>query len=233
MALRYVTPCARGEQRWQSSFAGKGANWDTMRWRLLGSFANCSRLKVPSTLFEDSAPFASLDCLKARAAPTHPRAQPRHLGSLRRPQQPASGRSKAEDFPAFKHQELAKNGSLDLLRILLECGCPINAADYDKRTCLHLAASTGNLPICQLLIAQHVSVNAADRWGGTPLADAVRQGHDEVARLLQKNGAELHVNVRDASAQLCELAAAGKSEKLERLIAFNADPNTTLSLIHI
>ena len=41
-----------------------------------------SRLKMPSTLFEDSAPFASLDCLKARAAPMHPRAPPEQLGSL-------------------------------------------------------------------------------------------------------------------------------------------------------
>jgi hypothetical protein len=39
-----------------------------------------SWLKMASTLFEDSAPSASLDCLKARAASTHPRAQPEPLG---------------------------------------------------------------------------------------------------------------------------------------------------------
>ena len=54
---------------------------------------------MASTLFEDSAPSASLDCLKAQAAPTHPRAQPEPLGSLRWPQELASGRPKVEDFP--------------------------------------------------------------------------------------------------------------------------------------
>ena len=58
-----------------------------------------SWLKGPSTLFDDSAPSASLDCLKAQAAPTYPRAQPRHLGRLPWPQELASGRPKVEDFP--------------------------------------------------------------------------------------------------------------------------------------
>jgi hypothetical protein len=35
--------------------------------------------KVPSTLGDDSAPSAAPDCLKAEAAPTHPRAQPEPL----------------------------------------------------------------------------------------------------------------------------------------------------------
>ena len=54
---------------------------------------------MPSALFDHSAPFASLDWLKARAAPTLPRAQPGPLGSLPWPQALASGRPKVEDFP--------------------------------------------------------------------------------------------------------------------------------------
>ena len=64
--------------------------------------------------------------------------------------------------------ELAKNGSLELLKVLLDCGCPINAADYDKRTCLHLASSVGNIPICELLISEGVNVNAEDRCSPQP-----------------------------------------------------------------
>ena len=69
--------------------------------------------------------------------------------------------------------ELAKRGSLDLLKVLLDCGCPVNAIDYDARTCLHLAASTGNLAICEALLASGAEINAADRWGGTPLRDVM------------------------------------------------------------
>ena len=54
---------------------------------------------MASTLSDDTAPSASLDCLKARAAPTHPGAQPEPLGSLPWPQELASGRPKVEDFP--------------------------------------------------------------------------------------------------------------------------------------
>ena len=37
---------------------------------------------------DDNAPLASQDCPKAWVAPTHPRAQPMHLGSSPWPQQP-------------------------------------------------------------------------------------------------------------------------------------------------
>ena len=55
--------------------------------------------KVPSTLFEDSAPSASLDHLKAQAAPAHPRARPEQLAGSPWPQQPASGRPAVERLP--------------------------------------------------------------------------------------------------------------------------------------
>ena len=60
---------------------------------------HASWLKRASTLPDDTAPSASLDCLKARAAPTHPGAQPEPLGSLPWPQELASGRPKVEDSP--------------------------------------------------------------------------------------------------------------------------------------
>ena len=59
--------------------------------------------------------------------------------------------------------ELAKQGSLDLLKVLVQCGCPVNAADYDQRTCLHLAASEGVAPVVAYLLEHDADVNAADR----------------------------------------------------------------------
>ena len=58
-----------------------------------------SWFKMASTLSDDTAPSASLDCLEAQGAPTQPRAPPEPLGSLPWPQEPASGRPKVEDFP--------------------------------------------------------------------------------------------------------------------------------------
>ena len=100
---------------------------------------------------------------------------------------------------------MAKSGRLEAVTLLLEVGCAIDAADYDTRTCLHLAASTGNLPICQLLLDRGATVNAKDRWGGTPLRDAVREGRAEVAVLLRGKGGELGYDEVAAAGELCEL----------------------------
>lgn len=43
-------------------------------------------------------------------------------------------------------------------------------ADYDFRTPLHLAAEEMHAPCVELLLASRADVNAADRWGSTPLA---------------------------------------------------------------
>ena len=56
---------------------------------------------------------------------------------------------------------------------------------------LHLAASTGNQAIVDLLLTANANVNAKDRWGNTPLRDAVRMSHESVALSLFENGSKL------------------------------------------
>ena len=58
-----------------------------------------SWLKTASTLFDDTVPSARLVPPKALAAPVCPRARREPIGSLRWPQQLASGRPKAEELP--------------------------------------------------------------------------------------------------------------------------------------
>ena len=121
--------------------------------------------------------------------------------------------------------ELAKQGLAERLVLLLQCGCDINAKDYDSRTCLHLAASMGNLPIVERLVTMGAHVNAKDRWDGTPLRDAVRVGHAEVARVLRLAGGLLGFNEVDTSSQLCELARCGSVEKLTVMLACDSRVN--------
>ena len=114
--------------------------------------------------------------------------------------------------------ELAKEGALEKMRVMLTCGVPINAADYDKRTALHLAASVGNLPIVKALLESGANANAKDRWGGTPTRDAVREGHSTVATALREAGGELDFSEADASGQLCELAHKGSRDLLSIML---------------
>jgi ankyrin repeat protein len=60
-----------------------------------------------------------------------------------------------------------------------------------RRTPLHLAASNGHLDIVQMLIRKGVEINPVDRVGGTPLADAIREGHLDTVNFLRSHDAAL------------------------------------------
>jgi CRP-like cAMP-binding protein len=69
------------------------------------------------------------------------------------------------------------SGDLKLLRRLLRAGADVNAADYDGRTALHIAAAEGNVPAVELLVVEGgADVEKRDRWGATAGEEARRVG---------------------------------------------------------
>ena len=60
---------------------------------------------------------------------------------------------------------------------LLDYGVSPDTADYDNRAALHLAAAVGNFEVVVYLSARKANINILDRWGGTPLEEAIRGGH--------------------------------------------------------
>ncbi len=64
-----------------------------------------------------------------------------------------------------------------------------NIVNFDDRTPLHLAAFNGHLMIVKYLIENKAEINAIDRWGGTPLDDALREGLDNVIDYLRSKDA--------------------------------------------
>lgn len=53
-------------------------------------------------------------------------------------------------------------------------GSDLRLGDFDGRTPLHVAACEGHLRLVQYLLNQGASVHAKDRYGDTPLCNAVR-----------------------------------------------------------
>jgi hypothetical protein len=68
-------------------------------------------------------------------------------------------------------------------------------------------------------------VNVTDRWGGTPIRDAIREGHFHVAKRLREHGGELKYDEITASGELCELARHGLTERLTLLLDCGCDIN--------
>ena len=79
----------------------------------------------------------------------------------------------------------AFHGDLEEIQRLVASGVNLDDADYDGRTCMHLAASEGHLNVVKYLIARKVMLNPQDRWGGTPYDDALRHDHKDVLTLLK------------------------------------------------
>ncbi|KAM0895477.1 hypothetical protein ACQ4PT_023763 [Festuca glaucescens] len=63
-----------------------------------------------------------------------------------------------------------------------------------------------------------------DKFGSTPLLEAVKQGHGRVATLLFAKGAKL--NLENAGSRLCMAVSKGDSEFIQGALAYGADPNS-------
>lgn len=114
------------------------------------------------------------------------------------------------DYTA-KMNEYADKGDIERIRLLAENGVDVGRGDYDGRTPLHLAACSGQTSVLEFLLKQQsVVLNAVDRFGGTPYADALRHDNRGAAALLEQAGS-LHPD----DPKLGDVAAKIKSERLK------------------
>lgn len=82
----------------------------------------------------------------------------------------------------------AAQGDLNELQRLVAGGVDLNAADYDGRTGLHLAASEGHYDAVVFLVKKGVNINPKDRWNNTPFVDAKRGNHKKIIEFLENHG---------------------------------------------
>lgn len=87
----------------------------------------------------------------------------------------------------------------------MAAGADPDSKDYDHRRALHVAAAEGAAAAAAALLDAGADVNAADRWGSTPLRDAVAWRRLQICKLLIARGGDVHavdrrgVNVVDAA----------------------------------
>ncbi|MGI9557406.1 MAG: glutaminase A, partial [Solirubrobacterales bacterium] len=82
----------------------------------------------------------------------------------------------------------ASKGDLGAVHRLVVRGYDQDAADYDGRTPLHLAAAEGRDRVVHYLAENGARLSLRDRWGRTPLDDARGHGHRELSAWLEVHG---------------------------------------------
>ncbi|KAG2684914.1 hypothetical protein I3760_10G097800 [Carya illinoinensis] len=92
--------------------------------------------------------------------------------------------------PGVRLMYLANGGDLEGIRELLDSGVDVNFKDIDYRTALHVSACQGFTDLVALLLDRGAEVDPKDRWGSTPLADAIYYKNQDVINLLENRGAK-------------------------------------------
>ncbi|XP_028264732.1 glutaminase liver isoform, mitochondrial isoform X2 [Parambassis ranga] len=80
----------------------------------------------------------------------------------------------------------AYNSDVSALRRFALSAVDMDQTDYDSRTALHIAAAEGHVEaVIFLTEICKVNPHMKDRWGNTPLDDAMQFGHDVIVSVLQ------------------------------------------------
>ncbi len=116
----------------------------------------------------------------------------------------------------------ARMGDAAELVELLNRGIDPNTVDPQGNTLLILAAREGQLEAVEALLKYRVRIDYRNPAGDSALMLAVLRGHDRVARVLLKGGAQVN---HDGWGPLHYAAFEGREALLEPLLAAGADVN--------
>ncbi|KAK9901237.1 hypothetical protein WJX75_001780 [Coccomyxa subellipsoidea] len=115
--------------------------------------------------------------------------------------------------------------NVPLLRRFIKAGIAVNAGNFDKRTALHVAAAEGNLAAVRVLVEEgKADLAVADRWGATPLDEAMRVGSRAVMDYLQGLNAPT-ARDDDRTTEFLYAAARGDTTKLRHMVQYGFEVN--------
>lgn len=119
---------------------------------------------------------------------------------------------------------------MEHVRRLITNSASPSACDYDQRSALHLGCCLGHYEVAKLLLEAQADPHARDRFGGTPLDDAVRHGHTQLQSLLRGRGA--HLSGEFYAYKLCDAASRGDLASIRTLVTNGVDPAVSF-IVHI
>lgn len=90
----------------------------------------------------------------------------------------------------------AVRGHLDVVKLLVEAGAPLNKRSKDKQTPLHLAAWLGKGDVVDFLLSKGARLETIDKLGHSPLWSACNEKHFAIAKVLIRRGANVNISNR-------------------------------------
>lgn len=95
----------------------------------------------------------------------------------------------AEDVTELLCEAAARADVVQIRKLVAIMPSALSITDYDGRGALHLAATCGSAEAVEFLLEKGADITARDRWGKTPLDDALMEGNMDVANILVRSGA--------------------------------------------
>ena len=131
----------------------------------------------------------------------------------------SSGKAKLDmASPELALCSAAGAGDQQQVKRLVDFGVQPDIGDYDLRTALHVSSAEGHEKIVDFLLLSQADPNCKDRWGGTPLQDALTGGHIATAHILKAKGAAVPDSF--GAEAVCTAAGKGDVPKLRMLHSF-------------
>jgi ankyrin repeat protein len=100
----------------------------------------------------------------------------------------------------------------------------VDHADYDSRTPLHIAVSHATPMMVELLCSHGASVDKVDRWGNSPLDEAIKDGKTEIRKIL--------FSFQDVSVHRLLMMGRNKSRSVLGINRLGTNNNNKESVLH-
>ena len=128
---------------------------------------------------------------------------------------------------------VSREGHLEVVRSLLNCGAGVNARGIVGMSPLQLASIGGPLDVMQCLLEHGANANFQDDYGRTSLILAVDTGHLGVIRMLLEHNADIHIQDKRGLTPLHNkvlnysfYSASNDLQVVRLLLEHGANPNT-------
>ncbi|XP_037903075.1 serine/threonine-protein phosphatase 6 regulatory ankyrin repeat subunit A isoform X2 [Hermetia illucens] len=117
----------------------------------------------------------------------------------------------------------AMNGYTHLVKFLIrDHNAVIDILTLKKQTPLHLAAASGQMEVCQLLLELGANIDATDDLGQKPIHVAAQNNYSEVAKLfLQQHPSLVNATSKDGNTCAHIAAMQGSVKVIEELMKFD------------